>query len=60
MGDHHLQVSKHVEGGRVCTRVKVLDGLGERGEELAQLAGGDREEARRYGASLLGDPQPRD
>ena len=56
--DHHFRVSKHVEGGRTCTRVTGLTGVAEREEELAQLAGGNPREARRYVASLLRDRRP--
>lgn len=56
--DHHFRVSKHMEGGRTRTRVTALATLGEREEELAQLAGGNPQEARRYVASLLRDRLP--
>lgn len=56
--DHHFRVAKHTEGGRTCTRVMGLTALADREEELAQLAGGDPREARRYAASLLRDRCP--
>ena len=56
--DHHFRVTKHVEGGRTRTRVTGLTGVADREEELAQLAGGDPQEARRYVASLLRDRCP--
>ena len=51
--DHHFRVTKYVEEGRTRTRVTGLTAVAEREEELAQLAGGDPREARRYVASLL-------
>lgn len=56
--DHHFQVTKQVEGGRTSTQVTGLTTVAEREEELAQLAGGDPQEARRYVASLLRDRSP--
>ncbi|WP_025782235.1 DNA repair protein RecN [Candidatus Synechococcus spongiarum] len=56
--DHHFRVSKHMEGGRTRTRVTALATLAAREEELAQLAGGNPQEARRYVASLLRDRLP--
>ena len=56
--DHHFRVSKHMAGGRTRTRVTALATLAEREEELAQLAGGNPQEARRYVASLLRDRLP--
>ncbi len=53
--DHHFRVSKHMEGGRTCTQVMALTTVANREEELAQLAGGNPQEARRYAASLLRD-----
>ena len=51
--DHHFRVTKHMEQGRTRTQVMALSTRAEREEELAQLAGGDPTEARRYAASLL-------
>lgn len=56
--DHHFRVSKHMAGERTRTQVTALATLGEREEELAQLAGGNPQEARRYVASLLQDRLP--
>ena len=56
--DHHFRVTKHVEGERTRTRVTGLTDVADREEELAQLAGGDPQEARRYVASLLRDRCP--
>lgn len=53
--DHHFRVSKHMEGGRTRTKVMALPALADREKELAQLAGGNPQEARRYAASLLRD-----
>ncbi len=53
--DDHFRVSKHMEGGRTCTQVMALTTVADREEELAQLAGGNPQEARRYAASLLRD-----
>lgn len=58
--DHHFRVTKHMEGGRTRTRVMVLTAVADREEELAQLAGGNPQEARRYVASLLRDRCPKD
>jgi DNA repair protein RecN (Recombination protein N) len=52
--DHHLKVSKVVEGGITRTRVTDLPDRVSRQRELAELAGGDSREARSYAASLLG------
>lgn len=57
--DHHFRVSKHMEGGRTRTQVMALSTLADREEELAQLAGGNPQEARRYVASLLRDHLPK-
>ncbi|MCY3538208.1 MAG: DNA repair protein RecN [Cyanobacteria bacterium MAG IRC3_bin_20] len=57
--DHHFRVSKHMEGGRTRTRVMALSTLADREEELAQLAGGNPQEARSYVASLLRDRLPK-
>ena len=58
--DHHFRVSKHMEEGRTRTQVVVLAAVADREEELAQLAGGNPQEARRYVASLLRDHLPHD
>ena len=58
--DHHFRVTRHMEGVRVRTRVMALDAVADREEELAQLAGGNPHEARRYVASLLRDCFPDD
>lgn len=58
--DHHFRVTKHMEGGRTRTRVMALAAVADREEELAQLAGGNPQEARRYVASLLRDGFPND
>jgi DNA repair protein RecN (Recombination protein N) len=51
--DHHYRVSKVVEGGATHTRVSHLRDTRARQAELAELAGGDHDEARSYAASLL-------
>jgi len=58
--DQHFRVSKHMEGGRTRTQVMALVALADREEELAQLAGGNPQEARRYVASLLREHCPKD
>lgn len=51
--DHHYRVSKAVSDGNTQTQVSQLRDTGERQAELAELAGGDHDEARSYAASLL-------
>jgi DNA repair protein RecN (Recombination protein N) len=51
--DHHYRVSKVVEAGTTHTRVSHLRDTHARQAELAELAGGDHDEARSYAASLL-------
>ena len=51
--DHHYRVSKVVEHGMTHTRVSHLRDTRARQLELAELAGGDHQEARSYAASLL-------
>ncbi|MBU6249668.1 MAG: DNA repair protein RecN [Cyanobacteria bacterium REEB417] len=51
--DHHYRVSKVVEDGMTHTRVSHLRDIRARQLELAELAGGDHQEARSYAASLL-------
>lgn len=51
--DHHFRVTRHMGEGRTRTRVTALTTVADREDELAQLAGGDRTEARRYAAGLL-------
>lgn len=53
VADHHFRVSKDVSGGITRSRVSQLRDTQERQRELAELAGGDREEAQAYAASLL-------
>tara|TARA_Y100001968_G_scaffold160451_1_gene146671 strand:+ start:14460 stop:16148 length:1689 start_codon:yes stop_codon:yes gene_type:complete len=50
---HHFSVSKKVFNGKTCSIVKVLKNFSDRQKELAELAGGDLEEANIYAASLL-------
>jgi DNA repair protein RecN (Recombination protein N) len=56
--DHHFRVAKTVEDGHTHTRVSRLRDAGERQAELAELAGGDAEEARSFAASLLERREP--
>ncbi len=51
--DHHVLVSKEVVNGLTHTRVSHLRDTQARQAELAELAGGDHDEARSYAASLL-------
>ena len=53
VADHHFRVSKDVSAGITRSRVSHLRDTQERQRELAELAGGDREEAQAYAASLL-------
>ena len=50
---HHFSVSKNVLDGKTCSTVKILNNFSDRQKELAELAGGDLEEANIYAASLL-------
>ena len=56
--DHHFRVAKVVEDGHTHTRVSQLRDARERQAELAELAGGDAEEARSFAASLLERREP--
>jgi DNA repair protein RecN (Recombination protein N) len=56
--DHHFRVAKVVEDGHTHTRVSRLRDAEERQAELAELAGGDAEEARSFAASLLERREP--
>ncbi|MFM7264037.1 MAG: DNA repair protein RecN [Cyanobium sp.] len=56
--DHHFRVAKVVENGHTHTRVSRLRDAGERQAELAELAGGDADEARSFAASLLERREP--
>ena len=58
--DHHFRVTKQIDEGRTRTQVIPLSAVADREEELAQLAGGNPQEARRYVASLLRDPFSQD
>ncbi|MEB3319400.1 MAG: DNA repair protein RecN [Cyanobium sp.] len=51
--DQHFRVSKEVRDGLTHTRVSHLRDTLARQSELAELAGGDHQEARSYAASLL-------
>lgn len=51
--NQHLLVRKQVENGVTRTLVLPLLDPQEREKELAELAGGDSGEARRFAASLL-------
>jgi DNA repair protein RecN (Recombination protein N) len=51
--DQHFRVSKEVRDGLTHTRVSHLRDTQARQSELAELAGGDHQEARSYAASLL-------
>jgi DNA repair protein RecN (Recombination protein N) len=52
--DHHFRVSKEVVDGETCSRVSHLRDTQARRQELAELAGGDFDDAQAYAASLLG------
>ncbi len=51
--DHHFRVSKEVVNGETCSRVSHLRDTEARRQELAELAGGDFDDAQAYAASLL-------
>ncbi|MEB3158100.1 MAG: DNA repair protein RecN [Synechococcus sp.] len=51
--DHHFRVSKTVVEGQTRSQVSQLRDTQAREQELAELAGGDLNEARAYAASLL-------
>jgi DNA repair protein RecN (Recombination protein N) len=51
--DHHFRVSKVVSDGETCSRVSHLRDIQARRQELAELAGGDFDDAQAYAASLL-------
>jgi len=53
VADHHFRVVKSVKNGITRSTVSQLHELRDRQRELAELAGGDFEEARVYAASLL-------
>ncbi|WP_320666701.1 AAA family ATPase [Prochlorococcus sp. MIT 1307] len=53
VADHHFRVVKSVENGITNSQVISLSNLKDRQTELAELAGGNFEEARLYAASLL-------
>ena len=53
VAQHHLQVSKDVLDGETVCRVRELEQRAEREKELAALAGGAKDDARRYAAALL-------
>ena len=53
VADHHFRVVKAVKNGITHSTVSYLSELPDRQRELAELAGGDFEEARAYAASLL-------
>ncbi len=53
IADHHFRVSKEVKNGVTRSNVSQLSQLQDREKELADLAGGDFQEARIYAASLL-------
>ncbi len=53
VADHHFRVVKSVENGITRSTVSCLSDFKDRQRELAELAGGDFEEARVYAASLL-------
>ena len=52
--DHHYLVNKTVVNGITCSNVSSLLTFDERQKALAELAGGDRNDASAYAASLLG------
>ena len=51
--DHHFSISKSVVAGKTFSNVCYLKDLDARQKELAELAGGDSDDARAYAASLL-------
>ncbi len=51
--DHHFRVSKEVADGETRSRVSHLRDTQARRQELAELAGGDFDDAQAYAASLL-------
>ena len=51
--DHHFRVSKEVVDGETRSRVSQLRDTQARRQELAELAGGDFDDAQAYAASLL-------
>ena len=51
--DNHIVVNKFVKNGQTSSKIKFLEGFEERQNELAELAGGDMNEAKLYAASLL-------
>ncbi len=51
--DHHFSVTKSVVNGKSTSKVTYLSDFKARQYELAELAGGDLQEARAYAASLL-------
>ncbi len=53
VADHHFSISKISSNGSTSSNVKELQGFEERQRELAELAGGNFEEASLYAASLL-------
>jgi len=55
IADHHFSVSKSVKDGSTSSTVTLLTDFESRKGELAELAGGDFEEAIIYAASLLGN-----
>ncbi|HET7225132.1 MAG TPA: DNA repair protein RecN, partial [Candidatus Eisenbacteria bacterium] len=57
LAEHHLRVTKHVQGGRTVARIDALDRR-ERIEELARMLAGDRitDTTRRQARELLAAP----
>jgi len=53
IADHHFSVSKSIHNGQTQSKVEKLTDFDQRKRELAELAGGDFEEANLYAASLL-------
>ena len=53
MADNHFSVTKSVDRGVTRSIVTSLHDFDARKRELAELAGGDFEEATNYAASLL-------
>ena len=53
VADHHFSVSKSINNGQTESKVRKLNDFDQRKRELAELAGGDFEEANLYAASLL-------
>lgn len=53
VADHHFSISKVSKKDSTSSKVKQLKGFEERQRELAELAGGDFEEASIYAKSLL-------